>query len=64
MENNEKSDFQKRTENRLAMGEAHMICSECGAKLYSFDGHMDSSRPCPYQKSPKGECTDKLKDRY
>ena len=39
---------------RLASGEAYMMCDECGAKLYSFDGKEDSSRPCPYKRH--GQC--------
>lgn len=35
------------TERRLRNGEAWMLCEDCGAKLYSFDGNMDSSRRCP-----------------
>lgn len=35
------------TERRLALGEAHMMCRDCGAKLYSFDAHQDADRPCP-----------------
>lgn len=42
-------------EIRLQMGEAYMFCEDCGAKLYSFDGHQDASRKCPYQKAGKCE---------
>jgi hypothetical protein len=42
-------------ESRLAMGEAHMMCNDCGAKLYSFDGNKDASRSCPYIES-NGKC--------
>lgn len=45
-----------RTDNRLALGEAWMWCNDCGAKLYSFDGKADNSRPCPNKK----ECLDKI----
>lgn len=34
---------------RLESGEAWMICSDCGAKLYSFDGKEDASRKCMYK---------------
>lgn len=43
--------------DRLANGNAWMMCSECGAKLYDFDGHRDSSRPCPYLRN--GVCEPK-----
>lgn len=33
---------------RLLMGEAFMMCSDCGGKLYSFDGDQDRGRPCPH----------------
>ncbi len=36
---------------RLAAGEAHMMCRDCGAKLYSFDGNEDADRSCPYMKN-------------
>lgn len=42
------------TNGRLAMGEAWMMCEECGAKLYSFAGTQDASRPCP--KMRNGKC--------
>lgn len=45
----------EKTEIRLAMGEAWMMCSDCGAKLYSFDGQTDASRKCPYMKHGKCE---------
>lgn len=35
-------------EVRLMNGEAWMMCSDCGAKLYSFDGAQDGSKKCPY----------------
>lgn len=34
-------------ETRLELGEAWMWCRGCMAKLYSFDGYEDKSRPCP-----------------
>jgi len=33
---------------RLDLGEAWMWCKDCMAKLYSFDGYEDKSRPCPH----------------
>ncbi len=39
---------------RLFLGEAWMMCHECGAKLWSFDGHEDRSRSCPCMK--RGKC--------
>ena len=35
---------------RLQVGEAYMMCNDCGAKLYSFDGDFDASISCPYRK--------------
>jgi hypothetical protein len=55
------SDDEKRRA-RLEMGHAWMMCNECGAKLYDFDGHEDKARACPYVKDEKGRCTDKLKE--
>ena len=46
---------------RLELGEAWMMCRECGARLYSFDGHEDLDKSCPYVKGDRGECTDTLK---
>lgn len=40
---------------RLEMGEAWMMCNECGAKLYSFDGYQDGSRSRPYKRYGKCE---------
>lgn len=45
---------------RLEQGRAFMICNECGAKLYEFDGYQDMDKKCPYKKGEKGECTDEL----
>ena len=42
-------------EIRRAIGEAWMMCDECGAKLYSFDGNLDASRSCPYKRNGKCE---------
>ena len=39
---------------RHATGEAWMMCSDCGGKLYSFDGERDADRHCPYQRN--GRC--------
>jgi len=36
---------------RLRMGEAYMMCHDCGARLYSFDGNDDKSTGCPYNAS-------------
>lgn len=47
-------------EARLKSGEAHMICLDCMGKLYSFDGHEDKMKPCPYKKDANGNCTGKL----
>jgi hypothetical protein len=44
-----------RVEARLASGEAYMMCNECGAKLWSFDGNRDADRTCPY-KHVEGMC--------
>lgn len=43
-----------RTNDRLKNGHAWMMCSDCGAKLYDFDGDKDASRPCPYNRG--GRC--------
>ena len=32
---------------RLKLGEAWMWCTDCNAKLYSFDGHRDATTKCP-----------------
>ena len=40
---------------RLDMGEAWMMCHDCGAKLWSFDGCKDTSRGCPYL-TRQGKC--------
>lgn len=48
-------DWNKRVKQRLASGEAHMFCGDCGAKLYSFDGYRDSFKKCPYMKNGKCE---------
>ncbi len=37
-----------RTTERLYLGEAWMMCNDCGGKLWSFDGDQDGSRGCPY----------------
>lgn len=44
----------RRMEDRLENGNAWMMCNECGAKLYDFDGDEDRGRPCPYKKN--GRC--------
>ena len=48
-------DWNKRVKTRLSSGEAWMICEDCGARLYSFDGCKDTSRKCPYMKNGKCE---------
>lgn len=40
--------------SRLACGEAYMMCEDCGARLWSFDGDLDQSRKCPYW--TQGKC--------
>lgn len=40
-------------EIRKLSGECWMMCSECGSKLWSFDGVADASRPCPYKRGGK-----------
>jgi len=42
-------------EARLRMGEAYMMCRDCGARLYSFDGEQDASCPCPNPKRCREE---------
>ncbi len=46
--------------NRFYFGEAWMMCRECGARLYSFDGNEDKDKNCPYKKDYKGQCTNEL----
>ena len=46
--------------NRLDYGHAWMMCNECGAKLYDFDGNKDRDIKCPYKKDSQGKCTDEL----
>ena len=41
--------------DRLSYGEAWMWCSECMAKLYSFDGNEDQSRKCPHKEKCEEE---------
>jgi len=36
--------------DRLKMGEAFMMCNDCGARLHSFDGYQDKGINCPYEK--------------
>ena len=43
-------------QSRLECGEAYMMCNECGARLYSFDGTEDKSRNCPYKQSMYDKC--------
>lgn len=35
---------------RLEMGEAWMMCIDCNAKLFSFDGYEDKTTICPTPK--------------
>lgn len=35
-------------EKRNSLGEAHVMCANCGARLYSDEGYDDRSIPCPY----------------
>ena len=60
-ENNEESNDDKRVRHRLLMGHAFMMCLECGAKLYDFDGYKDAAKACPYKRDERGRCTDELK---
>ncbi len=48
------SSYEERMDARRANGHAWMMCSECGGKLYDFDGHEDSDRPCPFRRN--GRC--------
>ena len=41
--------YKDRMNERRANGHAWMMCSECGGKLYDFDGHEDRDRKCPYK---------------
>lgn len=34
-------------------GEAWMMCQDCGARLFWFDGDKDECRPCPYKNGCK-----------
>jgi ribosomal protein L37E len=38
---------------RLLLGEAYMMCNECGSRLWSFDGNKDSCVKCPYKEDNK-----------
>lgn len=40
---------------RLEWGEAWMMCRDCNAKLYSFDGNQDQSIPCPHPQKCRDE---------
>ena len=50
-------------ENRLQGGEAWMYCSDCMCKLYSFDGNMDQSGPCPTKQKCEEERSQYEQDR-
>jgi hypothetical protein len=41
--------------SRLLAGEAYMLCNECGARLWSFDGKEDKDTRCPYRGTDKGK---------
>lgn len=45
--------------HRQMMGEAYMMCNDCGAKLWSFDGKEDKDIRCPYkgEQARKYGCT-------
>jgi hypothetical protein len=43
-------------EIRNALGEAYVMCNQCGARLWSTEGYEDFGITCPYPKGPKGEC--------
>ena len=43
-----------KTKRRLMAGNAWMMCNDCGAKLYEFEGYRDEDKPCPYMRH--GEC--------
>lgn len=45
------------SQRRRLVGEAWMHCSDCGAKLYSFDGEEDKGIPCPHPKKCREENT-------
>ena len=59
MDENDNADgedeYEIRMNHRRAVGHAWMMCSDCGGKLYDFDGHIDASRKCPYMKHGKCE---------
>ena len=59
--NNEESDYSKKVNDRLSLGHAWMMCIDCGAKLYDFDGYKDRTKSCPYVRDEQGQCTDELK---
>ena len=40
-------------EARLEVGEAYLMCNECGSRLWSFDGKKDTDRSCPYKVNNK-----------
>ena len=43
------------TESRHEIGEAYVVCVECGARLWSEDGDKDIESLCPYRTSD-GSC--------
>lgn len=49
-------------------GEVYMMCSECGARLYSIDAtpgmKHDIVRGCPYKSSFSGKCEPKDERRF
>jgi hypothetical protein len=44
----------------LDYGEAWMWCSDCGGKLYSFDGNEDKNIKCPTKKECQEENSKKI----
>ena len=49
-------DFKDRVATRIALGEVHVICNECGARLWSADARPgethDRDISCPYKSNP------------
>ena len=53
-------------ERRNAMGEAHVMCNDCGARLFSEEGVEDRGMRCPYvgQEAVKMGCKPNPYRRY
>jgi len=49
------SEIQSPASRRHELGEAFMICADCGARLYSFNGSEDAGRPCPHPQKCQDE---------